>query len=132
MTIEVLAHASFVIDCKVLTGSEEGTSGKDGDNQRLAPRRKRERSGLSISRVVWEVVLASEFVDDVGHGEDTIDISRIIAKEDTTEGGEGAHEVRLHSDGGFDPIDIGRRRENGTTRHDGRLGMLSVGMWEER
>ena len=126
MTIDVLAQADFIIECEVLTGSEEGTSGEDGDNQRLPPRRNSERSGLSIGRVVWEVVLACEFVDKVGHCDDTVDITRIVAEEDTTKGGEGAHHVRLHGDGGFDTIDIGRRRENGSTRHDERSGILSV------
>jgi len=61
-------------------------------------------------------------VDDIRHCQDPVDPTRVVAEEDTTEGREGAHQVRLPSDRRLDAIDVGRRREHhSTARHDGQM-----------
>ena len=75
--------------------------------------------------------------DQVVHAEDTVDVARVETEEDTTEGGEGTHEVGLEGDGGFDAACVGRSDEAYTSsRHDGgfvarRLGAMRLDKWAE-
>jgi hypothetical protein len=48
-------------------------------------------------------------VDEVWHTHNSRDISGVIAKEDTTEGGERAHEIRLDGHRGLNPVHVGSR-----------------------
>lgn len=47
-----------------------------------------------------------ELLDEIPHTHDTVDITRVITKEDTTKCRKGTHEVGLHGDGGLDTRDI--------------------------
>ena len=62
-----------------------------------------------------------------GKAEDTVDVSRVITEEDTTERGEGADEVRLPGHGSLDAIDIaGGRERSSAARHGCRWMTGSV------
>ena len=60
--------------------------------------------------------------------QNTVDISRVETEEDTSEGGESTHEVRLDGDGRFDAVRVGRSHDS-TTGHDGRV---VVGVTDQR
>ena len=63
-------------------------------------------------------------MDDIVHAQDTIDVTGIVAKEDTSEGCESAHHVGLERHRRFDVFHIGGRNEvYGTSRHDGQLDL---------
>lgn len=69
-------------------GAEEGTGGEDGGDEGLFP------------GVEGELVVAGGFTGgvakvllDVVHGEDTVDVARVVTEEDATESGEDASEV---------------------------------------
>lgn len=47
----------------------------------------------------------------------TVDVTRVVSEEDTTEGSKGAHHVRLKGDWGFDAVDIVSCVEDCTARH---------------
>ena len=59
--------------------------------------------------------------------EDTVDVSRVIAEEDPTEGREGADEVRLPGHGSLDAIDIaGGSDGSSAARHGYECAIGSV------
>lgn len=63
----------------------------------------------SVSGVRAHQVLKG--LDEVLHSHNTIDVTRIKTKEDTTKGSERTHHVRLESDGCLDMRDIRRARD---------------------
>lgn len=90
-------------------GTKEGTAGEDrGDERRVA---LAEAVGTS----------ALDLVDEELGAIDTVDVSGIVAKEDTTEGRESAHHVGLPGDGGLDLLDI-----VGSLEGDGAATLLVV------
>lgn len=88
-------------------GTEESTGRQDRGDQGLLPGGKGE-----FSRAFFEVGLPQigELLDEVLHAHNTVDITRVITEEDTTERGKGAHEIGLEGDGGLDPFDVGSAR----------------------
>ena len=50
-------------------------------------------------------------MDKIGHAHDSGDVSRVVAKEDTTERGKRAHEVSLDRDGSLNAVDVCSRDE---------------------
>jgi hypothetical protein len=52
-------------------------------------------------------------VNEIVHGHDAVNVTRIVTKEDTTKGSEGAHHVCLPGDRGLDPA-----TGNNTVSHD--------------
>lgn len=50
-------------------------------------------------------------------GKGGVELTGIIAEEDTTEGGEGANQVRLKGDGCLDATHVGGARNNDTSSH---------------
>lgn len=68
-------------------------------------------------------------MDEVVHSHDTADVTTVVAEEDTTKGGKGAHHVGLESNGGLDAGDVGRAVRNCTSSHfEGGFGdVASVG-----
>ena len=77
-------------------GAKEGTAGQNGDDERLV--RFRDGSGAGAS--------AFDGIDEHLRAENTVDVTGVITEEDTTERGEGADQVGLPCDGGFDAFDI--------------------------
>ena len=75
--------------------AEEGTAGQDRGDQRLVGRGERCRSG------------ALDDGNELGEAIDTVDVSRVIAEEDTSEGSEGADQVGFPGHWSLDAIDIG-------------------------
>jgi hypothetical protein len=64
-------------------------------------------------------ILARTFdvVDEDLVTEHTVDVSRVVTEENTTEGGKGADHVGLEGDGSLDAVDIGCGLEdNGAAR----------------
>lgn len=59
-----------------------------------------------------------DLVDESLGARDTVDVSGVVAEEDTTERGKGANQVGLPGDGGLDAVDIAASSENDTARHD--------------
>lgn len=84
-------------------GTEEGTGGKDRDDEGGV----RRRDGGSIG--------TGDGSNEFRGGEDTVDVTRVVTEEDTTEGGEGAHHVGLEGDGGLNSVDIVGLLEFGET-----------------
>lgn len=69
-------------------------------------------------------------MDEIPHGHDSVDVSRIIAEKDSTKGCECAHEIRCEGYWGLDSSDIGRGREmNATPRHDEQLDVGVPFLW---
>jgi hypothetical protein len=67
-------------------------------------------------------------VDEIGHAQDPVNVAGVIAEEDTTKGGERAHEIGFESDRCLDSIDIGRSCEHdSSTGHDGRVAEVVTG-----
>ena len=113
--------------------TEECTGRENGGDEGLLPIRKGEGVLLCRGRVRREVRETFIEVDEVGHAHDSRDISRVIAKEDTTERGERAHEIRLEGDRSLDPVHVGGRDEIGC--HVGECVQLHgylVGMFGSR
>lgn len=89
-------------------------------------RRKYEYTAIQMERVfnlgcghTYQVLKSS---NEEVHTKDTGDITGVVTEEDTTKGSEGAHEVRLDSDGSLDAASVdAARRGNSTTRHCGDL-----------
>lgn len=69
---------------------------------------------------------AFDQLDENRGGSDTVDVAGVVAEEDTTERGEGAHEVGLPGNGSLDALDIGggRQAANGGGRGGGDLAFL--------
>src|SRR5262249_50386257 len=95
-------------------GADESTERQEGDDHGLLPGWKREAILTALA-----VRLAGVLVDDIVHGQDAVDVSRVVTEQDAAERGEDAHQVRLPCDWGLDTIEIGRGREGDTaSRHD--------------
>ena len=87
-------------------GTKEGTSGKNGNDER--------RVGAGESCGGGTLDQANE----CWGANNTVDVSRVVAKEDTSERGEGAEQVSFPGHWSFDALDIARGSEpNGTARH---------------
>ena len=85
--------------------TEESTSRKDRSDQRqVAASQGRVLVGCNLCVDVG--IALDESDEDLGAG-DTVDVTRIVTEEDTTEGGEGAHEVGLPGDGSLDTLGVG-------------------------
>lgn len=84
--------------------TEEGTAGQDRNNEGGV--------GVSQSRVlvlrvqVGDVCGALNSLDEVLVAENTVDVTRIVTEEDTTEGGKGAENVGLPGNRSFNVLDI--------------------------
>jgi len=70
--------------------------------------------GSGSSRGVWELL---ELMNEVLHSQNTTNITRIVAEEETSKGSENTHQVGLDGDGGLNAGGI-RRGEDGSSRHD--------------
>lgn len=75
-------------------GAEEGTGRENGDNQGLV--------GLAEGRGGGTV----DGADEGAGTRDTVDVTRVVAEEETTDRGKGAHQVGLPGDGGLDVVDV--------------------------
>lgn len=75
-------------------GTEEGTAGQDGGDE----------GGVAVGELGGEGALDG-LVED-GRAVDTVDVTGVIAEEDTTKGGKGTDQIRLPGDGGLDGLDI--------------------------
>ena len=91
------AHA--VSDITGGDGTEEGTGREDRDDQRGVGG----GDGLGLD-AIGETLDGS--LED-GRTEDSIDITRVISEEDTSERGKGADQVGLEGDGRLDALDVG-------------------------
>ena len=113
-------------------GTEECTSRENRRNEGLLPIREGESVLLCVCRVGREVRKALVEVDEVLHAHDSGNISRVVAKEDTTKRGKGAHEVRLDRHRGLNPVHV-RGCDKIMACHDGERVQLHgylVGMFE--
>jgi len=57
-----------------------------------------------------------------GHAEHGVDVTNIVAKEETAEAGEGAHEIGLEGHRSLDTRGVGRRHKS--RRHDDGLSEM--------
>ena len=116
---------TYVSEISSDDSSEESTSRENGRNEGLLPGGESECSYLGSAGVWARNRNTGEEADEVIHSHDSGNITRIVAKEDTTERGEDAHEVRLHGDGSLNTADIGRGGQvnisETTTRHGCRV-----------
>lgn len=80
--------------------TEESTDGEDRDDQRLVALRELRDTG------------AFDGLDEDVVAIDTVDVTRVVTEEDTTERGEGAHEVSLPGNGSLDLLDRFRGMED--------------------
>jgi len=86
--------------------TEEGTGREDRSNERVV------RTGESI------VASALDELDEDRRTGDTVDVTRVVTEEDTTEGGKGADQIGLPGDWSLNLIDI-RGGSKHSTRHVG-------------
>lgn len=56
-----------------------------------------------------------DLLDEVGHSHHTVDVTTVIAEEDTAERGKSTHAVCLDGDRSFDPVRVGRALDNDST-----------------
>lgn len=91
-------------------GTEEGTARQDGGDE----------GGMGVGELGSGSAL-NGLVED-GGAVDTVDVTGVVAEEDATKGGKGAHEVGLPCDGSLDVLDI-----LGSVDADGLLARLRVG-----
>jgi hypothetical protein len=86
-------------------GTEEGTSRQDrGDQRQVAAGQGRTVAGSDLS--VNELITLDESDEDLGAG-DTVDVTGVVTEEDTTKGGESAHQVGLPGNGSLDALRVG-------------------------
>ena len=97
--------------------TEKGTGREDRDDKRVVGR------GQGIE---WATRLHS--ADEDTGGSDTVDVTRIITEEDTSERGKGADEVGLEGDWRLDALDIVGGCES-CSRHDGQ-SMQAMNVYE--
>lgn len=78
-----------------------------------------------------------ELLDEVVHSHNTVDISRVISKEDTSKSSKGTHEIGPEGDGGLDTPRVSRRHHDTTTGHDdssrvmnGKKDIIRRGMYK--
>jgi len=93
-------------------GTEESTGREDRDDQRVVGAGKH---GLASTL---------NSLDEDRRGSNTVDVTRVITEEDTSEGGKGADEVGLEGDWGLDAVDIVSGCES-CARHDGQNAVWS-------
>lgn len=86
-------------------GTEESTSRKDRSDQRQVAASEG-RAVTSGDLSIDESVTLDESDEDSG-ASDTVDVTGVVTEEDTTEGGEGAHQVGLPCDGSFNALRVG-------------------------
>lgn len=86
--------------------TEECTSRQDRGDERFLPGGEDESTG------------AFDGLDEEVHAHHTGDVTRVVTEEDTTKGGEDAHQVRLHGNGGFHPEGVS---PNGGSRATGHV-----------
>ncbi len=105
--------ANEVCNITARNGANECTKREDGDDEG----RVRSRDGCSVGTLnVMDEDLVSKH---------TVDISRIVAEEDTTEGGKSTDQVGLEGHRSFDTVDIGGGLEdNRATRGIDVAGLL--------
>lgn len=100
-------------------GTKEGASRKNGDNQRLSPIRQNESIFFSICGFGARLYLASVLGDKVWHGQNTIDVTAVIAKENASESSEDTHQVSLEGDGGLDTRGVGGGNQSAASHGEG-------------
>jgi hypothetical protein len=66
-------------------------------------------------------------MNEDGGAQDTVDVTRIVPKEDTTERCESADKVGLPGDGSFDAVDIVSGAEGDRARAGLAMGFLAFG-----
>ena len=97
-------------------GTEEGTGREDGgDERQVATREGRVAASCDLG---GDVGLALDESDEDTRASDTVDVTGIVTEEDTTERGEGAHEVGLPGDGSLDALNIVSCGETPSGRSD--------------
>jgi hypothetical protein len=74
-------------------GTEEGTTGENGGDERVVGGAEGIHAGV-------------DGLDEDGGRLDAVDVTGVVAEEDATEGGKGAHHVGLPVDGGLDELDV--------------------------
>lgn len=84
--------------------AEEGTAGEDGHDERLVW--TAESRSIVAGVGVGKRGVGLNGVNEVVVAINTVDVSRVVAEEDTSERRKGAHQVRLPSHGSFNAIDI--------------------------
>lgn len=86
-------------------GAEEGAGGEDGGDERQVAAAKSFGTG------------SFDEVDEDLRAGDTVDVTRVVSEEDTTERGESADEVGLEGDWRFNAVDVARGGEVAQSRH---------------
>ena len=76
------------------------------------------RPGLRSCDLGGDVGLTLDESDEDAGAGDTVDVTGIVTEEDTTERGEGAHEVGLPGDGSLDALNIVSCGETPSGRSD--------------
>lgn len=97
-----------------ITGDESAKEGTSGEN------RSDQRKPLALEG--GSAAAFDEIDEDFGSGH-TVDVTRVVTEENTTERGESANEVGLEGDRRLDAIHIAGGSET-RTRHDGGLLLL--------
>jgi len=96
--------------------TEESTSREDrSDKRQVAALEGSSQTGGLLGE---DVGLTLDEGDEDTGASDTVDVTGIVTEEDTTEGGECAHEVGLPGDGGLDALDIVGCGETASGRSD--------------
>jgi len=106
--------------------TEESTSGKNrsDEGQVATP----EGNSLVVCEKVLNVCLTLDESDEDAGTSDTVDVTGVVTEEDTTERGEGAHEVGLPGDGSLDALDIVGCSETPSGRSDRGGGDVVAGL----
>jgi hypothetical protein len=97
--------------------TEESTGREDGGDERQVAALEG-GSGCASGKLSGNVGLTLDEGDEDAGASDTVDVTGIVTEEDTTERGEGAHEVGLPGDGSLDALDIVSCGETPCGRND--------------
>jgi len=105
-------------------GTKESAGGQDGGHEGLVRGWDDELllvglvlGGGDVGESILRIFETGVETDEVWHSQDTTHPSGIITKEDTTEGGEGTHEVCLDGHGGLDTRGIGGALDDQSACH---------------
>jgi hypothetical protein len=80
-------------------GTEESTGRENRDDER----------GVGRTDSIWDRAIGVETLDVLNEErgwQDTVDVTGVVTKEDTTKGGKGANEVGLEGDGRLNAVDV--------------------------
>jgi len=96
--------------------TEESTSREDRSDERQVAALEDDRQ-VGCKQVGDVFFTLDQSDEDLGTS-DTVDVTGVVTEEDTTERGEGAHQVGLPGDGSFDALDIVGSGETPSGRND--------------